>query len=99
MPEKFSVLLPVWAGDRPEYLRRAFRSSVSDQVRPPDQVVIVRDGPVPSGLAVEITRSVGDSPVPVAVVRLPVNIGLGKALDHGLDACAYDVVARMDADD
>ena len=51
MPEKLSLLLPVWAGDRPDYLAAAFTSSVQEQTRPPDQVVIVRDGPVPPALA------------------------------------------------
>ena len=39
MPEKLSLLLPVWAGDRPDYLTAAFTSSVQEQTRPPDQVV------------------------------------------------------------
>jgi glycosyltransferase involved in cell wall biosynthesis len=99
VPEKLSLLLPVWAGDRPDYLTAAFTSSVQDQTRPPDQVVIVRDGPVPPALAATIAALAADSPVPVEVVELPGNVGLGPALDAGLAACTHDVVARMDADD
>ena len=99
MPEKLSLLLPVWAGDRPDFLVAAFHSSVQDQTRPPDQVVIVRDGPVPPALAVTIAELAADSPVPVEMVELPRNVGLGPALDAGLAACTHDVVARMDADD
>ena len=51
MHEPFSLLLPVYDGDRPDYLRRAFRSAVDDQTVRPDQVVIVRDGPVRDELA------------------------------------------------
>ena len=39
------------------------------------------------------------SPVPVTRVDLGRNVGLGPALDAGLEACWYDAVARMDADD
>ena len=99
MSERLSLLLPVWAGDRPDFLADAFRSSVDAQTRRPDQVVIVRDGPVGEPLAARIAELAGSSPVPVDVVELERNGGLGPALDAGLAACRHDVVARMDADD
>ncbi len=99
MSEKLSLLLPVWAGDRPDFLTEAFRSTVQDQTRRPDQVVIVRDGPVAAELTARIAELAAASPVPVDVVELPRNVGLGPALDAGLAACRHDVVARMDADD
>jgi glycosyltransferase involved in cell wall biosynthesis len=99
VPEKLSLLLPVWAGDRPEFLVEAFRTTVVEQTRRPDQVVIVRDGPVPEPLARCLDELAAASPVPVEVVALERNAGLGPALDAGLAACAHDVVARMDADD
>ena len=43
MHEPFSLLVPVYDGDRTDYLRRAFRSAVDDQTVRPDQVIIVRD--------------------------------------------------------
>jgi hypothetical protein len=97
--EKLSLLLPVWAGDRPDFLSDAFRSSVQEQTLRPDHVVIVRDGPVPPLLAARIAELAASSPVPVDVVELERNVGLGPALDAGLAACRHDVVARMDADD
>jgi glycosyltransferase involved in cell wall biosynthesis len=97
--EKFSLLLPVWAGDRADNLSEAFASTVGEQTRRPDHVVIVRDGPVAPELTARIARLVAASPVPVDVVELPRNVGLGPALDVGLEACRHDVVARMDADD
>lgn len=99
MPEQLSLLLPVWSGDRPEFLTEAFRSTVDAQSRRPDQVVIVRDGPVDAPLAARIAELAATSPVPVDVVELERNVGLGPALDAGLAACRFDVVARMDADD
>jgi hypothetical protein len=97
--EPFSLLLPVYRGDRPEFLRRAFRSSVDDQTLRPDEVVVVRDGPVSAELARTMAELAAASPVPVVAVELQRNMGLAYALERGLDACSHDVVARMDADD
>ncbi|AEA27351.1 glycosyl transferase family 2 [Pseudonocardia dioxanivorans CB1190] len=97
--EPFTLLLPVWAGDRPDFLAAAFRSSVDDQHRRPDEVVIVRDGPVGSVLAAALDELAASSPVPVRIVALERNGGLGPALDAGLAAAGHDIVARMDADD
>jgi glycosyltransferase involved in cell wall biosynthesis len=96
---EFSLLLAVWAGDRPDFLAEAFASTVLRQTRRPDHVLIVQDGPVGDDLTGMIADLARTSPVPTDVLRLEQNIGLGPALDAGLAACRYDVVARMDADD
>jgi glycosyltransferase involved in cell wall biosynthesis len=96
---EFSLLLAVWAGDRPDFLAEAFGSTVLRQTRRPDHVLIVQDGPVGDDLTGMIADLARTSPVPTDVLRLEQNIGLGPALDAGLAACRYDVVARMDADD
>ena len=98
-PERFSVLLPVYAGDDRTSFTRAFESVTVDQERPPAEVVIVRDGPLPPSLAGGLELLVAESPVPVTVVELPENRGLARALEAGLAACRYDIVGRMDADD
>jgi glycosyltransferase involved in cell wall biosynthesis len=97
--QPFSLLLAVYGGDDPRFLVDAFTSSVQDQTRRPDQVVLVQDGPVPDELAATIARLVADSPVRVDHVVIEENLGLGPALDRGLAACAHEIVARMDADD
>jgi glycosyltransferase involved in cell wall biosynthesis len=99
MHEPFSLLVPVYDGDRPDHIRRAMRSAVDDQTVRPDQVVIVRDGPVRDELARCLDELRRASPVPVTFVPLPNNRGLGPALDQGLAASWFDVIARMDADD
>ena len=99
MHEAFSLLMAVWDGDRPDYVRRAFRSAVDEQTLPPDHVVIVRDGPVNAELSETIDHLVCSSRVPVTVVELERNVGLGPALNEGIAASWFDVIARMDADD
>ncbi len=97
--QPFSLLMSTWAGDAPDFLRDAFVSSVHDQLRPPDEVVLVQDGPVPPELATAIADLVATSPVPVKHVLIEGNVGLGPALDLGLETCSHEIVARMDADD
>jgi glycosyltransferase involved in cell wall biosynthesis len=99
MAEKFSLLMSVYGGDDPAFLDAAFRSVVHDQIRPPDDVVLVQDGPVPPHLAATIDELIATSPSPTTLLALEANVGLGPALDQGMAACAHDIVARMDADD
>jgi hypothetical protein len=95
----FSLLLPYYRGDDPAFFLRAFRSTVTDQSLKPAQVVLVQDGDVPDALGKAVEESAGHSPVPVDIVRLPTNRGLATALEEGLTACRFEIVARMDADD
>ncbi len=97
--EPFSLLIAIYARDRPEFFAQAFTSTVHDQTRRPDEVVVVQDGPIPAELATCLTALIAGSPVPVVHLELPANVGLGPALVAGLARCSYDVVARMDADD
>jgi glycosyltransferase involved in cell wall biosynthesis len=96
---EFSLLLPVYAGDKAAYFTKAFASTVVEQSRRPSDVVIVQDGPIGTELAAAVAAATAASPVPVNHVRLPANVGLARALETGLGHCAHDVVARMDADD
>ena len=101
--EPFSVLLPVYSGDDAAKFRRAIDSVTRDQVRRPDQLVIVRDGTVPAALEAVLTEAEARSGTPggpdVTVLRLEESVGLAAALDHALASCRFDIVARMDADD
>ncbi|HET7385275.1 MAG TPA: glycosyltransferase [Nocardioidaceae bacterium] len=97
--EPFSLLMAVYGGDDPGYLREAFVSTVHEQTRRPGEVVLVQDGPVPDPLAAVIEELSSESPVPVRHVVIERNRGLGPALDTGLAACTHEIVARMDADD
>jgi glycosyltransferase involved in cell wall biosynthesis len=97
--EPFALLLPVHAGDLSEFVRSAFRSAVDEQTLRPTQVVLVQDGPVPPPLAECIEALREASPVPVTYVPLERNLGLGPALDAGLEASEHDIIARMDSDD
>ncbi len=96
---EFSVLLPVYRADEPQWFTRALESATVEQQLPPTEVVLVQDGPVPEPLAEAIDAAIAASSVPVHLVRLAEQSGLGKALQTGLQECRYEVVARADADD
>jgi len=98
-PQPFTLLVSTYAQDDPAFLREAVLSSTVAQTRPPDEVVLVQDGPVPDALAEEIKGLVATLPMPVVHLALDANVGLGPALDAGLAAASHEIVARMDADD
>ena len=101
----FSVLLPVYAGDQPEFFFRSVSSATREQELSPKQLVVVCDGPVDESISDFLHRaSRGQEtdllgPINVRVVRLKHNMGLANALNIGLAHCSHEIVARVDADD
>ena len=93
---KFSVLMSLYIKENPEYLRACFASLVA-QTRPADEIVLVFDGAVTPELEAVVDEF--ESQLPLKLVKLPQNLGLGKALNEGLLHCSYDWVFRMDTDD
>lgn len=98
MTAPFSVLLPVYAGDEADHLARALES-IAAQTLPPDELVLVEDGPVGEATRAVVDGFVAASAFPVRNVRLPENVGLARALNEGLAVCSHEIVARHDADD
>ena len=93
---KFSVLMSIYDKDVPEALQECLGSLVA-QTLPADQVLIVQDGPSGNELCSIVQEYVVK--LPIEVVPLRHNIGLGGALRIGIERCRFDVIARMDADD
>lgn len=94
---KISVLMSVYRREKPEALREAFDSILS-QTHLPTQIVLVEDGPLTKALYLEIERLKEQFPR-VDCLRLEKNQGLGIALQQGLLLCEEEWVARADADD
>lgn len=95
---KFSVLMSVYIKERPEYLAMALNSIV-DQTYPPDEVVLVKDGPLTPQLERAIDEFDQKYPQLLNLINLIENKGLGHALKVGLEHCRHELVARMDTDD
>lgn len=97
LKNKFSVLISVYYKENPEHLRLALKSVWDDQIIKPDEIVLVQDGPLTKELNITINNFIKEAPV--KLVCLDKNYGLGIALAKGIEACSYDIVARMDSDD
>ena len=95
--QDFSVLLSVYGGEKGEFLRRSLASVFAQTVRA-REVVLVEDGPLTEDLYRVVEEFRARQPE-LKVVPLPVNGGLGRALNEGLKHCSFDIVARMDTDD
>lgn len=91
--QKYSVLMSLYKKEKPEYLRLAI-DSIINQTVPPDEIVIVEDGP----LTDELYAVLDEYPI-LHRVKNETNLGLGLALNVGLKKCKNELVARMDTDD
>lgn len=93
---KYSVLMSVYYKEVPEYLRDSINSMLNQTIKP-DEIVLVKDGPLTNELEKILEEYEGNNIL--KVISLEDNIGLGKALKMGLCICRNDIVARMDTDD
>ena len=93
----FSVLMAVYKKEQPLFFKEALRS-VFEQSLIPNEVVIVKDGPLTEELE-QIIVDFSSKNEQLKVITLEKNQGLGEALRIGLNACSFDLVARMDSDD
>lgn len=91
--KKYSVLISLYAKEKPEYFRTALDSMLNQTVSP-DEIVVVEDGP----LTEELYAVLEEYPS-LHRIRNKTNLGLGLALNVGLKACRNELVARMDTDD
>lgn len=101
MGNEFSVLMLVYAGDRPDHFDAALRS-VTDQTLPPAEILLVVDGPVPEETDAVIRKYQGElasSGTEFRVIRSEKNLGCGGAKRLGFGQCSYPLIAMMDADD
>jgi len=94
----FSVLMPVYFKENPEYLHSAI-NSLLHQTLLPSEIVIVEDGPLTDALYEVIQEFKNNHQDLFTIIRLPKNGGMGVAMDTGLKQCKYSWVARMDSDD
>lgn len=96
--QKYSVLMSLYHQENPEWFVQSMESMVTQTILP-DQIVVVLDGPVGDELTEKVNYYKETYSDIVDILALSQNIGLGKALDKGLEICRNDLVARMDTDD
>jgi glycosyltransferase involved in cell wall biosynthesis len=96
---KFTVLMSVYYKEVPYLLDQSLRSLFYNQSLIPDEVVLVKDGPLTDELESVIKKYEVEFSKNLKIVGLDQNQGLGRALNIGLDYCSNELVARMDSDD
>ncbi|PWM20842.1 MAG: glycosyl transferase [Collinsella tanakaei] len=96
---KFSVLMSVYYKESAEYFNLALSSNLLNQTLIPSEMILVCDGKLTDELEKVINVYQNKCPNILKVYRLEENVGLGKALNFGLDKCTYEIVARSDSDD
>lgn len=93
----FSVCMSVYRNDKPEFFLTAVRS-IFKQTVPPNEIIMVVDGPVPSEIDDALNVLQAEIPI-LKVVRLEQNMGHATARQTGLDAATNNLCAVMDSDD
>lgn len=92
----FSVLLSLYIKEKPEFLKECLES-LKKQTLPATEIVMVYDGAITTELEEVVT--VYSNILPIKIIRLPKNVGMGNAFNEGLKNCSYEWVFRMDTDD
>lgn len=95
---KYSVLMSLYSKEKTDNLRQSIESMLKQTVEP-DEIVIVKDGPLTNDLELILQEYTDKYPDLFNVVISEENIGLGRALNMGLTHCKNELVARMDTDD
>ena len=93
----FSVLMSIYINDDVDAVKVAIKSLL-DQTLSPDEIVLVIDGPI-NDLLMKTVRQFQNNNKEIKVIALEKNVGLGNALNIGLEHCSNEYVARMDSDD
>ena len=94
----YSVLLTVYKSDNPEHFRLSLES-MTQQTLISNDIVVVKDGPVPNEIESVIADFQEKYPDIIHPLQLDTNMGLGLAFNEGLKICKNELIARMDADD
>ena len=96
---KLSVLISVYKKEKVQYLNRALMSVWDDQILKPNEIILIKDGPLNS----ELDNLIDDWQIKLGkhmiVLKNESNLGLTKSLNKGIKFINSKYVARMDSDD
>nr|WP_321315629.1 glycosyltransferase [uncultured Ligilactobacillus sp.] len=96
--EKISVLMSVYYKENPKYLRESLQSLLN-QTQIPDEILLIKDGPLTVALDNVIDEFEEAYPQIFTIKALKENHGLAYALAYGVKEAKYEYIARMDSDD
>lgn len=97
MTLSFSVCMSVYKNDNPTDFKEAVLS-IYNQTYPPDEIILVIDGPVPD-MMLKTIENLSEKTGIMKVIPLSKNQGHAIARQTGLEAARNELCAVMDADD
>lgn len=96
---KFTVLIPVYLKENPDFLNLSLRSITDEQTLLPDEILVVEDGPITKKLCEVLDYYENKYQSIFRRIRLDQNVGMGRAMNFGLQNASNKWIARMDSDD
>lgn len=96
---KISVLMSIYKNEKLDYFDNCMKSIWDEQILKPDEIVLVQDGPLNEDLYQSINKWKNKIGNVFKTISLEKNVGLGNALNIGLEECSNELIARMDTDD
>lgn len=93
----FSVCMSVYRNDRPQDFSIAL-NSIINQTHPPNEIVLVVDGPVTHEIDLVINQLLAEA-IPSKIICLEKNQGHAIARQTGVENATYELIALMDSDD
>lgn len=96
--QKYSFLMSVYKKEDPQALSTSIDSMLA-QTLAPDQIVVVKDGPLTDSLEKVLAQYSSENNEIFTIVGYEDNQGLAYALNFGMQACRNELIARMDSDD
>ncbi len=94
----FSVLMSLYYKETPSNFDICLQS-ILQQSLTPSEIIIVLDGPLSKELNIYINNLNLNNPILIKLIPIFKNIGLGAALNLGLQHCSNEWIFRMDTDD
>lgn len=99
MISEYSVLMPLWSGEKICFLEQSLKSMIN-QTFPPHEYVFVIDQPISTEMDSLIKTLIkSHSRIHYVKAYHLSGLGLGALLKVGVEACTCTFVARMDSDD
>lgn len=95
----YSVLMPLWHGERLDFLEQSLKSMVQQSI-PPQEFVFILDHPIPNEMRNLIQQQISNFAHTHFVEAYHLQgKGLGALLQIGVTECTCPFIARMDSDD
>ena len=96
---QFSVLMSIYAKEKPEWFDKSLKSVWTDQTLKPSEIILIEDGPLPVDLLNIVDKWKKLLGEKLVLIINSENQGLTKSLNKGLQYVTSKYIARMDSDD